>query len=82
MGMIKNGKRKDKHKYPDDESPLRHEKNETTIDVKSIIMNGITIMCILIIPGPKLSGGYFIRLICSSFGQFSKRIKLMRTTII
>jgi len=31
MGRIKNGKRKDKHKYPDDESPLRHEKNETTI---------------------------------------------------
>ena len=65
MGIIKKGKRKDKHKYPDDESPLRHEKNETTIEHKSIIMNGITIMCILIIPGPRLSVGYFIKFNCS-----------------
>ena len=82
MGRIKNGKRKDKHKYPDDESPLRHEKNETTIEHKSIIMNGIIIICILINPGPRLSGGYFIKFNCSSLGQFINKYKFIKLTKI
>ena len=69
MGISKNGSENDKHRQPEGELPLRQETKERIIEIKSNIKKGIIIKWSLIIPGPKLSGGYFTKLIKFSLGQ-------------
>ena len=69
MGISKNGSENDKHRYPEGELPLRQETKEMIIAIKSSIKKGIIIKWSLIIPGPRLSGGCFTKLIKSSLGQ-------------
>ena len=71
IGNVKKGKRYDRHKYPAEESPFLHDIIEISIESNSRTAIGMTIKCNFKIPGPKLSGGYLIKLNCSSCGQFN-----------
>ena len=61
MGISENGSKNDKHRQPEGVLPIRQETKEIIIAIKSSIKKGIIIKWSLIMPGLRLSRGYFAK---------------------
>ena len=81
IGIVRNGSKNERHRYPEDELPLHQKTKERIIEVKSSRKNGIIKKWNLMIPGPRLSGGYLIKLSNFSLGQLAKSAKLKMLTV-